>query len=335
MVRRTIKRLAHLAAAAVLILPGLSACDFLVTAFPQGYANDALTYTDPRWEARARVDDPKLFGVAVDTSGPSSRVFVIGAEAVYEFDAELNPVRDYVPANMPRIEAYSDGKGPEQWYAEPMATTPPVMRLYGAFSGTAIYLFNPGGTALVRKFGSDSMSSFMLNTLSFDQPPAQVVFDGSSTVSWSGINAGDALPMPRAGFYDWASDQVHVLNEASMESNASGAVAYTINKYVYPRASGGASIETLPYRTPAVNPDFAVDRLTLDGSMLVMGLSNRAGELSSYRSLAFLYERYGSGLPLASFSSYGSAVQATADSIYVLSAGNDGAGYVHKLRWLP
>ncbi len=326
------KRLALAGACAVLAVSG---CDILSTALPQGYANDLVSYSDPRWEARTRIADTGFFGLAVENSGPSPRIFVISRSAVTEYDEELNPVHRYLPENVLFLEAFTDGRGPEKWAAQVMSTSPPVVRLYGAWSGVALYLFDSGETVLGKRFHSgEKLFSIMENTPNFDQTQEDFIYNGVDTLSWnSGSN--NTIVNPVAYSYDSLSDQVNVLCELSSVPDGFGRREHTTQVRPLQRLGGTAGVSSVSLVTPAIEERMTFDRLTTRGSRAIVTFWNGGKEFSEYESLSFLYDMLGSGQPLASFRAKAGVIESTTDSIYVLASDREGVAWLHRLRWLP
>lgn len=323
-------------------LLAISGCDLLSTAFPQGYADDLVSYADPRWEDRVRIEDSQFFGLALENSGPSPRIFVIGRTAVAEYDADLKPVRRYLPSNVLNLEAYTKGHGPEKWYAQYMTSPAPVLRLYGAWSGCTIYLFESGGTAYVKNSGNGPKpySSFMpyAITVDFDLLEENFVYDsGNAAFNWdTGGTSFGSIINPGALHFDAYSDQVHILTVSGVSPAGPGRASYTVVDNVFARmGTAAASGFSVPLRTPALSDEFSPDRFFTDGNRTAVQYSNNSSEFGWYRSAVFLYDRFGSEQPLAGFWSNSAAVESTADALYVLAATREGEAWLHRLRWLP
>ncbi len=135
--RRMPPALAALTLAVLAALFFASSCDFIMSAFPQGYANAYFNSADPRIEASVLVknlDEP--FGLAVS---PDGRVFVIDRAGVTEYDAGLRFVRRYLADPVAGIDKNETELGPEEWQVS--ATVTGETRLYGSRSGQSLCLF--------------------------------------------------------------------------------------------------------------------------------------------------------------------------------------------------
>jgi hypothetical protein len=302
-------------------------CDILALALPQGAANAAYSYADPRIEKSVYVkglDEP--FGLAVATDG---RAFVIARDGVNEYDADLAFVRSYKVDPAEGIDDRESDRGPEEW----QVTTATVgvetfTTLFGTRSGAAVYLFPSGATALVWRHNGSDLYAALHNPISFENIP----YIYSETT----INpVVSAFGFAKALGFDPTVPELYGIVAFDPIIEADGRARYTLNfSGVTPYTAPGSFNAPTILLPPPLPADFSFQRLFVRGNTILVS-AGRGSYLGDVQGLSFAFDRTLGGAPFATFVTDSSTTGATQDKLYVLSARRRESAWLHKLRWQP
>ncbi len=320
---------ASLALALVLAFIAASAlsCDILALALPQGAANAAFSYADPRIEKSVYVkglDEP--FGLAVATDG---RAFVIARDGVNEYDAELKLVRTYLTDAAEGIDNRETEKGPEEW----QVTTATIggnsiTALFGTRSASAVYLFPDGATALVWRHNASDLYAALHNPTSFENIPYIYTETTINPVV-------SAFGFARALGFDPTVPELYGIVAFDPIYEADGRARFTLSfSGVTPYTAPGSFNAPTTLLPPPLPSDFSFQRLFVRGNTILVS-AGRGSYIGDVRGLSYAFDRTLGGAPFAVFVTDSSTTAATENNLFVLSAQRRENAWLHKLRWLP
>lgn len=331
--RRLIVRLGYgaFAFACAIILAG---CDLLLTMLPQGGANAAFAYADPRLEKSVRIKGlNEVFNIAV---APDGRVFAIARDGVAEYTADLKHVRTYYADAAEGIERREDDRGPQEW----MVTSGPlgIPVLFATRRGTMLFLFSSGGSVLsVSAYDSivpiPPESDWLYGSV-ITQPDFYPQ-DGVDFNQYLFSQIGGTLV--RVLGADWISAQLYGIEEQGVLSEADGLRSYAASFGTMNGGFGPINFYSpiINLTIPRVRSDFAIHRLYPRASILalVIGQESYIGDV---RSSTFIYDRALGGEPIARFDMRGAITAASDTALYAITSDHDEkGGWIHKLRFRP
>lgn len=302
----------------------LAGCDLLLTMLPQGGANAAFAYADPRLEKSVRIKGlNEVFNLAV---APDGRVFAIARDGVAEYTADLKHVRTYYPDAAEGIQRRDDGDSPEEWQVASGPGGAPV--LFGTKSGVVLFLFEAGGTIYQRKLYDFSYYAAIQATVDFD-PVAFYPYQETTLLGFD--------PLIRVLGVDFSVPALFSVREQTVEDLPNGLRNYgatldLITPWFSPPAS--LSFES-DLTVPKVRSDYSVHRLYPRAGIvaLVMGYNSYIGEVESS---TFIYDRALGGEPIARFDMRGAITAASDTALYAVTSDHDeSGGWIHKLRFRP
>jgi hypothetical protein len=310
--------------ALALIAASALSCDFLALALPQGAANAAFSYADPRIEKSVRVKGlNQIFNLAV---APDGRVFAIARDGVAEYDSNLNFVRSYYADAAEGIDKGESGYGPQEWQVASGPGGGPV--LFATKSGVVLFLFPSAGTIYQKKIFDMSFFAVIQSSVVFD-PVAHYPYQESLILAY--------VPPIRAIGANVAESLLFGIQEDSLSEIGNNLREYNSSLGVFSSwfAPPGVFNPTVSISIPGVRSDFGVHRLYPRTAIiaLVMGRNSFIGDVESS---TFIYDRALGGEPIARFDMRGAVTAASDSALYAITGDHDESdGWLHKLRWLP
>lgn len=326
MVKLAVRLLIACLALALIAASALS-CDILALALPQGAANAAFSYADPRVEKSVYVkglDEP--FGLAV---APDGRAFVIARDGVNEYDAELKLVRTYLSDAAEGIDDRETEKGPEEWQVTTATIGGETLTaLFGTRSASAVYLFPNGATALVWRHNASDLYAALHSPTSFENIP--YIYTETTinpVVSGSGF--------ARALGFDASVPELYGIVSFDPITEADGRERYSLSfGSITPYTAPGTFNVFSTLLPPPLPPDFSFQRLFVRGNTILVS-AGRGSYIGDVQGLSFAFDRTLGGAPFATFVTDSSTTAATENNLFVLSARRRENAWLHKLRWLP
>lgn len=320
--RRLIVRLSHgaFACACAIILAG---CDLLLTMLPQGGANAAFAYADPRLEKSVRIKGlNEVFNIAV---APDGRVFAIARDGVAEYTADLKHVRTYYADAAEGIQRREFDRGPEEW----QVTSGPgdVRVVYGTRQGLVLYLFPAGATIFQRK---------LFDSILYSSLGVSVLVESSSPFIYQEITIAGISPLIRVLGFRKEIPAVYAIREMDTEQVGAGRTRYALDfGQLTPTNVPALFTFEQTLVIPSVMDSFSAQRLYIssDHITLVMGQDSYIGDV---RSSTFIYDRASGGEPIARFDLRGAITAASDTALYAITSDHDeSGGWIHKLRFKP
>ncbi len=311
----------------------LAGCDLLLTMLPQGGANAAFAYADPRLEKSVRIKGlNEVFNLAV---APDGRVFAIARDGVAEYTADLEHVRTYLINDPEGIDKSEDGYGPQEWQVT--TTSENFIRLSGSRASTMLILV-PTGNLLVPL---PSIKSYYTITREGSAYATASIIE----TDWSppDFSIGTSLPEDFSPFplqslhFDSMTEELfilRILTESEVEHNARDYSVW-LSSYLDLWGTPALSSLYLPIQIPRVQSDYIGQRLYVRPNTvaLVMGQDSYIRDV---RSSTLIYDRALGGEPIARFDMRGAITAASDTALYAVTSDHDEkGGWIHKLRFRP